>query len=160
MWLPLAAAPAELPPPVPRRAGRHDGALKVLIVDDNLDAADSLAVMLSFGGHDVATANSGPAALAQQASFDPDVVLLDIGMPGMNGYEVAEQWRDKPGGERALLIALTGWGQEEDKRRAMAAGFDRHLTKPVDPTDLHAVLDAAASRRMPDAAPAAAKGSP
>ncbi len=117
-----------------------DSMLCVLVVDDNRDAADSLAMMLELTGHQVHTAHDGEAALADAERFAPDVVLLDIGMPGMNGYEVAMRLRETPHGRRARIVALTGWGQEDDKRRAVEAGFDQHLTKPVDPASLNAVL--------------------
>ncbi|HEV7913529.1 MAG TPA: ATP-binding protein, partial [Albitalea sp.] len=136
--------------PVPVRAadsGRAGPSLRVLAVDDNRDAAESLAVMLQLFGHEVATAHDGDDALALGRRFDPDVVLLDIGMPGMNGYEVARRWRQTPDGARAMVVALTGWGQEEDRRRAIAAGFDHHLTKPVAPADLLQVLEAAQLRQ-------------
>jgi DNA-binding response OmpR family regulator len=118
---------------------------RVLVVDDNRDAADSLAMMLALSGHEVTTAHDGEGALQHRDAFDPDVVLLDIGMPGMNGYEVARRWREA-GGMRTLIVALTGWGQEDDKRRALEAGFDHHLTKPVDPDSLLAVLHAGQRR--------------
>jgi CheY-like chemotaxis protein len=138
--LPLAEArPVPLPASGASPAGVRQ---RVLVVDDNRDAADSLAMMLGLSGHEVLTAHDGESALAQRAAFDPDVVLLDIGMPGMNGYEVAQHWRETSGGTRALIVALTGWGQEEDKRRAVEAGFDHHLTKPVDPDHLVAILHA------------------
>jgi CheY-like chemotaxis protein len=121
--------------------------LRVLVVDDNRDAADSLAILLEIGGHAVGVAHDGPAALELAQSFLPDVVLLDIGMPGMNGYEVAMRLRAIPAHHGALLVALTGWGQDEDKRRAMAAGFDHHLTKPVDSAALGLVLAAGEARR-------------
>jgi PAS domain S-box-containing protein len=124
-----AAGPSEVHP------------MRVLVVDDNRDAADSLAMMLELTGHEVATANDGETALAEAERFLPDAVLLDIGMPGMNGYEVAQRLRQTEHGRRAFIVALTGWGQEDDKRRAVDAGFDHHLTKPVDPAALHAVLD-------------------
>jgi PAS domain S-box-containing protein len=145
--LPLAEA---LPPQAvepPARDGARAAKLRVLVVDDNRDAAESLAMMLELSGHDTATAHDGPGALGAAPGFRPDVVLLDIGMPGMNGYEVAEHLRQTAPGRHALLVALTGWGQDEDKRRAVAAGFDHHLTKPVDLASLHAVLEAGEARR-------------
>jgi CheY-like chemotaxis protein len=145
--LPVAEAPAgAMANAAP--SGPNAAPLRVLVVDDNVDAADSLGVMLELHGHAVAVAHGGPAALEVAGRFAPDVVLLDIGMPGMNGYEVAERLRrDEAGdGRRLLLVALTGWGADEDKRRAMAAGFDHHLTKPVDPAGLDAVLEAGAGR--------------
>ena len=122
--------------------------LRVLVVDDNCDAAESLAMMLSLTGHEVATAHDGESALAEAARFAPEAVLLDIGMPGMNGYDVAQRLRELPHGKHVLLVALTGWGQEDDKRRAMEAGFDHHLTKPVDAASLSAVFDAGQARGM------------
>jgi PAS domain S-box-containing protein len=104
---------------------------RILVVDDNRDAADSLALMLRLLGHDVQTAHDGLEAVQAAACVRPDVVVLDVGMPRMNGYEAARHIRAQPWGGGMALIALTGWGQEEDKRQAAAAGFDRHLTKPV-----------------------------
>jgi len=116
--------------------GKIPGLPRVMVVDDNRDAADSLCMLLQLDGHDVHVAYDGASALDQTARLRPQVVLLDIGMPGMNGYEVAMRLRATPAHHGALLVALTGWGQDEDKRRAMAAGFDHHLTKPVDPAQL------------------------
>lgn len=136
-----AAAPVQ-PPANPRSAESAVAhSLRVLVVDDNRDAADSLAMLLELTGHEVTTANNGEVALAEAERLTPDVVLLDIGMPGMNGYEVAQRLRETGHGRHAFIVALTGWGQDDDKRRAMEAGFDHHLTKPVDPAILHAVLD-------------------
>jgi signal transduction histidine kinase/GAF domain-containing protein len=112
---------------------------RILIVDDNHDAAESLSMLLSIEGHDTRVANDGETALATVPEFRPDTVFLDIGMPGMNGYETAWHLRQAHG--RALrLIALTGWGSEEDRRRAREAGFDAHLVKPVDPAMLASAL--------------------
>jgi two-component system, chemotaxis family, CheB/CheR fusion protein len=105
--------------------------LRVLVVDDNHDAADSLGMLLKFLGAEIRLAYDGNAALDALESFDPDLVLLDIGMPGMDGYEVAKRIRRHPGFAHLKLIALTGWGQEEDRRRTAAAGFDHHLIKPT-----------------------------
>ncbi|HVX12157.1 MAG TPA: PAS domain S-box protein [Pirellulales bacterium] len=104
---------------------------RVLVVDDNEDAALSLAMLLKVLGNDVQTAHDGPAALRAFESFQPSVVLLDLGMPGMSGFEVAGHLRALPRFERVTLVALTGWGQEEDRRRTHEAGFDHHLVKPV-----------------------------
>jgi signal transduction histidine kinase/ActR/RegA family two-component response regulator len=104
----------------------------VLVVDDNDDAADSLAALLELEGLRVATAYDGAGAVAAVAAGRPDVVVMDLGMPGMDGYQAARQIRAAPGGERILLIALTGWGQSDARRRTVAAGFDHHLIKPVD----------------------------
>jgi CheY-like chemotaxis protein len=103
------------------------------VVDDNLDAASSLARFLSgLHGQVVEVAPDGPAALELAESFGPEVVLLDIGLPGMDGHEVARRLRGHPDHRHALLVALTGWGQDQDRRRSREAGFDHHLVKPVD----------------------------
>jgi CheY-like chemotaxis protein len=117
--------------------------LRVLIVDDNTDAAESLAMLLRLWGHVVYMAHDGLAALAMARTYLPEVVLLDLGLPGMDGYEVARQLRaagrvGSPGGP--ALWALTGYGQEEDRRRCKEAGFDRHLLKPVDLDALEVLL--------------------
>src|SRR5262249_19171361 len=114
--------------------------LRVLVVDDNIDAADSLAMLLRLWGHQVQTAHDGPSALRLAEEEHPDVVFLDIGLPGMNGYEVAKRLRTDLGLHDALLIALTGYGQEEDRRRSMDTGLNYHLTKPVEPEALQALL--------------------
>ena len=119
-------------PRLPRR--------RVLVVDDNPDAADSLALLLRLAGQDARPAYDGPSALKLAAELRPDVVFLDIGMPGMDGYEAARRFRQMPGFADVLLVALTGWGQEEDRRRSAEAGFDRHLVKPVEPADLEGLL--------------------
>ena len=109
---------------------------RVLIADDSQDGAESLGMLLNLSGHEVFLAHTGTEALEVAREHRPDVAVLDIGMPGLSGYEVAQRIRLEPWGERITLIALTGWGQENDKRRAQAAGFDHHCTKPVDPDDL------------------------
>ncbi len=110
-----------------------DGSMrKVLVVDDNVDAADTLEAVLSMDGFAVTTVYNGVAAVAQARAAVPDVVVMDIGMPGMDGYDAARLIRQQPGGEKILLIALTGWGQSNDRKRASEAGFDHHLVKPVD----------------------------
>jgi len=106
---------------------------RVLIADDNRDAAESLAVLLRFEGHDVVVANDGNAALRLFESHAPEVGLLDIGMPEFNGFEVARRIRASDTGAQVLLVAITGWGQEKDQRETREAGFDHHLTKPVEP---------------------------
>lgn len=113
---------------------------RVLVVDDNLDAAEMLGALLRHAGHEVRVAGDGAAALDIAAEFGPDVALLDIGLPGMNGYEVARALRREPALQPMVLIALTGWGQAEDKRRAHEAGFDGHLTKPADPDEVMRVV--------------------
>jgi signal transduction histidine kinase len=116
---------------VPTVAGK-----RALVVDDNRDAAESLAMLLTLDGHAVEAVFSAEQALDRVVAFHPDVVLLDIGLPGMDGYEVARRVRALPGGEQVRLIALTGYGQTEDRRRALEAGFNDHLVKPVEPARL------------------------
>jgi two-component system CheB/CheR fusion protein len=113
---------------------------RVLIADDNCDGADSMSMLLSQAGHEVHLAHSGKEALALAQRVRPQIALLDIGMPELNGYQVAERIRAEAWGNDITLIAVTGWGQEDDKRRARAAGFDHHLTKPIDPESLNALI--------------------
>ena len=121
---------------------------KILVVDDNHDSALSLAMMLSIMGHETRTAHDGESAVTTAEMFLPDVVLLDIGLPKLNGYEVARHIRAEPWGKAVILVAMTGWGQAEDKRRAFEAGFDHHFTKPLDLEVLDAFLaDALAEPR-------------
>jgi len=122
-------------------AGANAGlAAKVLVVDDNVDAAESLATVLELTGRVARTAHDGGSVLAAARDFEPDVVFLDIGLPDISGYEVARQLRADPQFSRVVLIALTGWGTENDRRRAHDAGFDEHLTKPVDLDAVEGVL--------------------
>jgi PAS domain S-box-containing protein len=114
--------------------------LRVLIADDNRDAAETLGMLLSVAGYQVEICHSGSEAVSRIARSRPEVAILDIGMPGMNGFEVAKAVRAQPGGDGIHLIALTGWGQEEDQRASRSAGFDRHLTKPVDLPELEQVI--------------------
>jgi CheY-like chemotaxis protein len=113
---------------------------RVLVVDDNADAADSLAMLLQVRGDDVRVAYDGEEALVAEEAFRPDVVLLDIGMPKLSGYEVGRRIRELRG-PAPLVVAITGWGQEEDRQRAREAGFDHHFTKPVDYAALLKVID-------------------
>ena len=113
---------------------------RVLVVDDNADAAESLAMLLEIAGHEVRTAHSGPAALDIVAEFRPHVAFLDIGLPGMSGYELAQRLREMPHLTGLSLVAVTGWGQEEDRRQSIAAGFIHHLTKPVDPRQVQSLV--------------------
>ena len=114
--------------------------LRVLVADDNRDAADSLSMLLSMEGYEVRTVYGGRAAIAAAETFRPDVALLDIGMPEVNGYAAAKAIRQQRGGVDICLVAITGWGQQEDKRRALEAGFATHVTKPVDPNLLRDLL--------------------
>src|SRR6185503_10970124 len=127
------------PPPASGPAGAKRRA-RVLVVDDNRDAAESLALVLGFSGYDVITAFSGNEALEAGARERPNAAIVDIGMPGMSGHEVARRMRLEAWGRHSALVALTGWGQDQDKQAALAAGFDEHLTKPVDPDHVERVL--------------------
>jgi CheY-like chemotaxis protein len=120
-------------------AGRAGG-VRVLIVDDNVDAAESLSVLLEIGGHAARIANDGYRALLLAQEFRPQIVFLDIGMPGMSGYDVARRLRKLPGMTHVTLVAVTGWGAENDRLRASEAGFDQHLTKPAALSDVNAIL--------------------
>jgi CheY-like chemotaxis protein len=111
-----------------------------LVVDDNQDSANSLGLLAQIMGHEVRTAYDGPSALALATAFVPEVVLLDVDMPGMDGYEIAQRLRQLPALASTVLVAQTGWGQEEDFRRAKEAGFDHHLIKPLEMKDLQKVL--------------------
>jgi len=125
--------------------------LRLLVADDNRDSAATCAALLEASGHEVSVAHTGREALDLACRLEPDALLLDIGMPELNGYQLAQRIRGTGWGRRALLIAITGWGQEQDKRRALAAGFDQHLTKPIDPSGLEALLQAAARQQAPNA---------
>ncbi len=125
----------------PVRAAAAPPRRRILVVDDNVDAATSLARLLSrLMGQEVRVAHDGPSALEVAEEFRPDLVLLDIGMPGMDGHEVARRLRGRPEFERTLLVALTGWGQEQDRKKSSESGIDCHLVKPVDPAALGALL--------------------
>ena len=113
---------------------------RVLIVDDNLDTAESEAELAKLWGHEVAIAQNGAAAIELASKFQPHIALIDIGLPEMNGYEIARHLRQLPDVSKALLVAITGYGREEDQKAARDAGFDLHLTKPVDPVRLKKLL--------------------
>ena len=119
----------------------------MLVVDDNRDAVESLSLLLKLAGQTVAHAHDGREALAQFAAFDPDVVVLDIGLPVLNGYEVARQMR-ATATRKVVLVALTGWGQDEDRRRTTDAGFDHHLVKPVEFESLKTLLASLGTPRL------------
>jgi CheY-like chemotaxis protein/two-component sensor histidine kinase len=147
----VVSLPSFVPPAVeaPIRDGeeavgrRH----RILVVDDGRDSADSLALLLAMKGHDVRTAYDGEQALEAARDDAPNVVLLDLGMPKLNGYDVCRVIREEPWGKDMIVIALTGWGQETDRRGTEEAGFDHHLVKPVDPDTLGEVLDSLAAQR-------------
>ena len=143
--LPRAAAPEEPAVPASGAAAAQHGAraLRILIVDDNIDAATMLAMLLQASGHAVMVEYGARAGLARARVERPDVCLLDIGLPEMDGNELAQHLRALPETAHALLIAVTGYGQESDRQRTQAAGFDHHLVKPLDPRALFALLERA-----------------
>ena len=150
--LPLAPAAAAAEPagiavakPEPARAP----AFRVLVVDDNVDAAESLAALLEMQGHATRVAHDGNEALSAAQDFRPEIVFLDIGMPGKDGYEVARELRSQPETKQAVLVALTGWGAVDDRARTRSAGFDHHLTKPAGMADVEGLLSGMAKQRRP-----------
>ncbi len=136
--LPVVAEVAPIKPEEISPTSAQSRVLRLLIVDDNPDTRDSLAMLLRLNGHEVSTADTGPAGLQAALSETPDAVLLDLGLPGIDGYEVARRIREKE--HKPLLIAMTGYGQAEDKQRSKEAGFEHHLVKPVDPVQLQNLL--------------------
>ena len=132
-----AASGPDVDCPQPRR---------ILVVDDNLDAATSMAMMLELLGNEVRTAHDGVQAIEQVEHYRPDVVLMDVGMPRLDGYEATRRIRAQPWGRDVIIIALTGWGQDDDKARSREAGCDGHLTKPVHLPDLETLLGTLGSR--------------
>jgi signal transduction histidine kinase len=139
----LAVRSTAEPEPLPVLAPQ-----RILVADDNHDAAEALALQLQLAGHDVRAAHDGAEALAVATTFDPDIVLLDLGMPRMDGYEVAREFRRRPRRPRVTLIALTGWGQQQDRDRTAQAGFDAHLVKPVATSQLFQALAAAIEEKQ------------
>jgi two-component system CheB/CheR fusion protein len=140
--LPLSTAPAlagNMPTSSARSRPIHR-TLRILVVDDNVDGAMSLGIVLRLWGHEVQVAHDGFRALEEADRRRFDVAVLDIGLPGLDGYEVARRLRRRPGWAKTLLIAITGYGQNDDRRRSLEAGFDLHLVKPVDPATLEKVL--------------------
>jgi len=133
--LPEPATASANETPAPRPAGR-----RVLVVDDNVDGAESLAMLLGLFGHEARAVHDGPAALAAARDVAPEIVFLDIGLPGMSGYDVAKRFRADASLAGAVLVALTGWGSEDDRRKSKEAGFDHHLTKPVNFEQVQALL--------------------
>ena len=122
----------------------------MLIVDDNEDAANSLAKLLSrVYRQDVRVAHDGPHALDVADVFQPEIVILDIGLPGMDGYEVARRLRARDSAQDVLVVALTGWGQDQDRKRSRESGIDLHLVKPIDPESLGTLLEPSVARRQP-----------
>ncbi len=148
--LPLLQADAAAPSIQPTRAPTRIAGQRILVVDDNIDAAESLGALLRCLGADVTTVHDGPAAIEALRTQKPVAAVLDIGMPGMDGYELARRVRSSPNGADLTLIALTGWGNDEDRRRSREAGIDHHLVKPV---DLHRLEDLLAARPAPAVGP-------
>ena len=124
------------------------GNRRVLVVDDNQDAANSLSLMLRFMGNETKTAYDGIEAINMAASFRPHLILLDIGMPRLNGYDTARQIRQQPWGKDVVLVALTGWGQDDDRRKSDDAGFDSHVVKPIQLETLETLLSSLASQQI------------
>jgi len=138
--------PAHVEGPQPEPPAEPAAQRRVLVVDDNRDLAESLGMVLRLWGHDVKVVYDGPGALATAREYRPDVIFLDIGLPGLDGYEVARRLRGPLGFRDTRVVAITGYGREEDRRKAREAGFDVHLTKPVDPEDLHKLLQSAGAK--------------
>jgi CheY-like chemotaxis protein len=139
--LPVYIQPSQKP--LPRSDGPKVPALngcRILVVDDNKDSADSMGMLLRLKGNDIRTANDGHEAVEIAETFHPELVLLDIGLPRLNGYEVAHRIRQQPWGRDAILVAMTGWGQDEDRRRSLEAGFNFHAVKPVELAALEELL--------------------
>ncbi|WP_439628310.1 PAS domain S-box protein [Gemmata sp.] len=138
--VPVVAADRPVEPPAEDGGAARPSARRILVADDNVDSADSLGQLLELFGNEVRTANDGLAAVAVAGDFRPDLILLDIGMPRLNGYETCRRIREQAWGGTAYIVALTGWGQDDDKRRSKEAGFDHHMVKPVDPAALERLL--------------------
>jgi CheY-like chemotaxis protein/anti-sigma regulatory factor (Ser/Thr protein kinase) len=131
----------DTPPSAAAGTAASQSSRRILVVDDNQDTARSMARLLMLGGHVAQTAHDGPEAVTAAEQFHPDLVLLDIGLPSMSGYDVCRAIRQKLSGRPPLMIALTGWGQDDDRRRSAEAGFDHHLVKPVEYETLTALLE-------------------
>jgi CheY-like chemotaxis protein len=139
--LPLASAPAAETPRSPAGTDTAQGpSLRILVVDDNLDAAQTLAILLRANGHQVEAVHDGPTALEVARSYRPNLILLDIGLPGMDGFEVAKKVRQDLDLGNVVLVAMTGYGQESDKQRSKEVGFDHHLIKPADFSKVKEIL--------------------
>jgi CheY-like chemotaxis protein len=126
--------------PPPTKAVEVNGKARVLAVDDDVDTAQGMAILLNLAGHEVLTAHDGPAAIEVARTCRPQIILLDLGLPGLSGDEVARRLREEPASKDALIIAISGYGQEEDRHRTRAAGFDHHLTKPIRYDELFTLL--------------------
>jgi CheY-like chemotaxis protein len=138
--LPVETAKAEEAAAVVAPRAGNDVRRRILVVDDNIDSAESMVMMLELAGHDVAMAHDGEQAVALAKEFQPEIAFLDLGMPVLNGYEAARSIREQPWGRQMMLVALTGWGQQDDRRRTREAGFDAHIVKPIDFDSLEKLL--------------------
>ena len=148
LFLPLLSdAPASKTPEPPGKTSPSGARLRILVVDDNVDAAETMAILLRLLGHEVTTVHDGYAALEAAASMEPQVVLLDIGLPGLDGYEVCRRLR-RDRLKQSVIVAMTGYGQDDDRQRSQKAGFDAHLVKPVDPEELQPLLTNLTSRSV------------
>lgn len=144
--LPVMVKMPQSQPPVPAATEPTRAAgVRILVVDDNEDSARSLSILLKMTGHVTHTVHDGRAAIEAAATIRPDVVLLDIGLPNLNGYDVARKIREQPWGKDMVLVALTGWGQDQDRQKSRDAGFNGHLVKPLDYAALEKLLAGAAS---------------
>jgi CheY-like chemotaxis protein len=141
--LPILENRPELPAGMPAERWLDSAGLKrrILVVDDNLDSADSMAMMLQLLENEVRTAHNGFEAVELAEQFRPQLILMDVGMPKLNGYDATRRIRERPWGRDIAIIALTGWGQEVDRAKSKEAGCDGHLVKPVSPQDLEKLLD-------------------
>jgi CheY-like chemotaxis protein len=139
--LPIAVESATPPREVPVGEAPRTLARRILIADDNRDSAESLSLLLRFIGHETHTAMDGQQAVELAARIRPDVILLDLGMPNLNGYEACRRIREQPWGREIIIIAVTGWGQEEDRKKSHEAGFTNHLVKPVDLAVLKKIMN-------------------
>jgi CheY-like chemotaxis protein len=142
---PMSLAPSRKPAQLAEGDPTVDRSVphRILIADDNADSAESMGMLLRLMGNDVRIASDGLEAVEQAAAFQPDIVLMDIGMPRLDGYEAARRIRNQPWSRDTLLVAVTGWGPSDDDEEATAAGFDRHFTKPLDPAELRRLVSGA-----------------
>lgn len=146
LTLPIVGGVAPTSPEAADQAATSRTPLRILVIDDNRDAADTLGTLLRVQGHDVRVEYDGAGGIREAQAFRPQVILLDIGLPGTNGYDVCRALRQQPWGRSALIIAMTGWGQEEDRRNSRDAGFDHHLVKPAKPQLVDSLLQDLARR--------------
>ncbi len=137
--LPAAKRP-DTPMPMAKETDEATGKAHILVVDDNVDTVKGMAILLNLAGHEVVTAHNGPQAIEVARAYRPQFILLDLGLPGMSGYDVAKRLREEDVCKDAVIVAVSGYGQEEDRHRTKAAGFDHHLLKPVSYDELFSLL--------------------